>query len=559
MKGTEHESARFPQYVLFCFVSFNLIQASHSLQTSFNVDSVAAANRHGRIRRRPQPSFTAPTSTARPLYSQARNNNEVLTDGQLVDETFQELYAHQLPPWLLKRSFECGWIRPSRIQKYALDTILIDKHDAIIQAETGSGKTLSYLLPCLAMIDPSRAAVQALIVVPTRELGLQVAKLAKRLAAGSVESQHDQKIMVMSVLQGSQNKRQRAWAWADPPHVVIGTPEELCKMVRYAGIKRYNSVQFLIVDEVDACLLNNAGSLTSNLQSGPLHELLSKHLSPTFDDGTGIDFATDSTLQQAQKAALNSRVQQRPLSQKRQTIFCSATIPQPRHFLRQCVQNQWMLRQPTHVCLRSGEQLLPETLEHAYTICRTTKHKLVGLRRLLLKIYQSSSEEIPKKVLVFCETNRPMQEMARVIAKDLYSKIDSGLDNASEQAYGVATVSVLQFDGALSERAAAMDVFRGEADDSAAQAPFTMRILLSTDMAARGLDVVDITHVIHFDLPPDADTYTHRAGRAGRFGRQGQVISIIPSEQEFALQRQANKINLDLKCIGKQRTKVDYR
>ena len=147
----------------------------------------------------------------------------------------------------------------------------------MIQSQTGSGKTLSYLLPLFSKIDPSRAAIQALIVVPTRELGLQVARVAKRLAAGA--SGKD-KVMVMSILQGSQHKRQRAWAWAEPPQVVIGTPEELTNMVRYGGI-RYNAVQYVVVDEVDACLLNNAGSMSTNLSgSGPLHELLSRHLSP---------------------------------------------------------------------------------------------------------------------------------------------------------------------------------------------------------------------------------------------------------------------------------------
>lgn len=73
--------------------------------------------------------------------------------------------------------------------------------------------------------------------------------------------------MVMSVLQGSTNKRQRAWAWAEPPHVVIGTPDELGKMVSKGGI-RYNSVEYVVVDEVDACLGNRQ---TSN----ELHLLLS--------------------------------------------------------------------------------------------------------------------------------------------------------------------------------------------------------------------------------------------------------------------------------------------
>jgi superfamily II DNA/RNA helicase len=474
----------------------------------------------------------------------------ILSDGQLVEESFQELYGSYLPSWLIEKCNECGWTHPSRIQQSALDAILIDKKDAIIQAETGSGKTLSYLLPCLASVDASRSAVQAMIVVPTRELGMQVARVAKRLAAASSTDQSD-KLMVMSVLQGSQNRRQRAWAWAEPPHVVIGTPQELCDMVRFGGIKKYNAVQFLVVDEVDACLLNNAGSMSSNLKSGALHELLSKHLSPSFDDGTGIDVDSDTALQQVQKASASAYSKQRPLSRTRQTVFCSATIPQHRHFLKQCVQNQWMLREPTHVCLRTGEQLLPQTLDHVYVTCRSATTKLVALRRLLSKVYLSSSLETPKKVLVFCEPRRPMRDMEQVIDKDLQR-----LSNQRESPSSMpVVVDVLQLEDNLSLRAAAMDSFGGETgryDGGDGDRP-TLHVLLSTDLAARGLDIVDISHVIHYDLPLDADTYTHRSGRAGRFGRNGQVLSIIADDQEFALQRLANKVNVELRCVGRQR------
>jgi superfamily II DNA/RNA helicase len=481
------------------------------------------------------------------LWSQT-DETTVLSDGQLVEETFAELYSKQLPGWLLRKCTECGWEKPSRIQLRALDAILLDKKDVIIQAETGSGKTLSYLLPCLASVDASRSAVQAMIVVPTRELGMQVARVAKRLAGASSGDGGD-KIMIMSVLQGSQNKRQRAWAWAEPPHVVIGTPEELCNMVRYGGIKRYNSVHFLVVDEVDACLLNNAGSLTSSIQSSVLHELLSKHLSPTFDDGTGIDVNTDTELQQAQKASTSSRSQQRPLSQKRQTVFCSATIPQHRHFMKQCIQNQWVLRRdPEHICLQSGEQLLSPTLEHAFTVCRTNTSKLAGLRRLILKIFMSSTLDTPKKVLIFCDPQRPMYEMAQVIDKDLQKKA------AENTSFKNVITSVLRLEDNLSQRAAALESFRGE-DRYAHLEPeaYTLRILISNDLAARGLDVADVSHIIQFDLPSDADTYCHRSGRAGRFGKGGQVLTIIAPEQEFVLNRLANKLNIDLRCIGRQK------
>jgi superfamily II DNA/RNA helicase len=135
---------------------------------------------------------------------------------------------------------------------------------------------LAYALPVLSQIDPSRAAIQAVIVVPTRELGLQVAAVLKQLSTGSPK-----KIMVMPVMEGSQNRRQQMWATAEPPHVVVGNPRALQRIVDM-GRLRLNAVSFVVLDEVDACLI-------SHDTRQELHKLLSRQLSNTFkiaeDDG----------------------------------------------------------------------------------------------------------------------------------------------------------------------------------------------------------------------------------------------------------------------------------
>ena len=97
----------------------------------------------------------------------------------------------------------------------SIPSILEDESDALIHARTGSGKTLAYLLPLIERIDSSRQAARPVCRRPTRELGLQVAKVLRRLTTGTV----------MSLLDGSSLKRQRTWAWAEPPHVaVVGNP-----------------------------------------------------------------------------------------------------------------------------------------------------------------------------------------------------------------------------------------------------------------------------------------------------------------------------------------------
>ena len=300
--------------------------------------------------------------------------------------------------------------------------------------------------------------------------------------------------MIMSVLQGSQNRRQRAWAWAEPPQLIIGTPTELTNMIKLGGIKRYNTVKYLVVDEVDACLLNNDDNIFAS--SSPLHELLSKYLSPTYGDKNEDDDFEEKN---------------RPVSQQRTTIFCSATIPQHRHFLKQCVSNQWMLNLPKFISISS---FLPERLSHAYMVCH---HKPAALRRLLKKIKASDSNA---KVLIFCDSQRDLLDFRS--AGDFVLRLQDNLD----------------------ERAHNLDEFR-QANDFA--------VLWTTDLAARGLDITDLTHVIHWDLPKTSDTYVHRSGRTGRMGNAGRVISLISAEQEFVIERWGNELQITIACIGRQK------
>jgi superfamily II DNA/RNA helicase len=476
------------------------------------------------------------------------------------------------------------------IQERVLDLMVVSNKtttDAIVQAETGSGKTLAYLLPILAGVDPSRSCVQAMIVVPTRELGLQVSRVAKRLSTNHQNNTYNEnKIMIMSVLQGSQNRRQRAWAWAEPPHIVVGTPEQLANMVSLGGIKRYTNIRYVVVDEVDACLLNNnnlqgkvalaSSSSTGLITSGtPLHELLSKYLSPTYNDDENDEMiqkeAHFARVASGNAKNIVSKLQRRPL-QPRQTIFCSATIPQHRHFVKQCVQNQWMSQAPVYVTAGPSHSLLiPHQLRHAYVVAPDTSKKLPVLRRLLRKIttgkrHTSSSSAL--KILIFAEPHRPLEEMAHVIAQDLNRHSEPNTDDASSELNTTtnmrALVSVLRYEDNLSQRAEALNIFSSpETHDDARTTADSLRtgenhhqivrVLLATDLAARGLDVVGITHVIQFDVATSDIVYVHRAGRTGRLGRSGQVITILAPEQEFVLRRIANQLSLgdDLTCLGR--------
>lgn len=134
----------------------------------------------------------------------------------LAPNSFSQL---PLPLWLVDRADSLGFTQPTAVQAAAVGPVC-DGSDAIIIAQTGSGKTLAYLLPVLARIRPV-GSVQALILAPSRELAAQVARVARRLAAGSPD-----RLLVMALLDGSGAKRQRIWIKAQPPQAAAARVSE---------------------------------------------------------------------------------------------------------------------------------------------------------------------------------------------------------------------------------------------------------------------------------------------------------------------------------------------
>ena len=238
---------------------------------------------------------------------------------------------------------------------------------------------------------------------------------------------NNNRITIMSILQGSTNfARQRAWAKSDPPHIIVGTPDELIKVIltnSYFSTHVKTSVGIVVVDEVDACFASTTtSSSTSFLRGGgnAINELLSRHLNPTYrvienssmnimEGGGGSSNGSDATarprtfrLSTSSSSSssggdtnnINSSDEKRTTTTtpttytNRQTIFASATIPQHNHFAKQCVKNGWTVRMdqrpPIRINVSPGE-LMPPTLRHVYVVCKDGENKIIGLRRWLRK------------------------------------------------------------------------------------------------------------------------------------------------------------------------------
>ncbi|GER37431.1 dead box ATP-dependent RNA helicase [Striga asiatica] len=346
---------------------------------------------------------------------------------------------------------------------------------------TGSGKTLAYLLLILSVVNARRSAVQALIVVPTRELGMQVTKVARTLAARSLELESEQKACsVMALLDGGTLRRHKSWLKAEPPAIVIATLKCLCQMLDKRTLK-LDSMRVLVIDEVDFMFY-------SSKEVSSLRKLLTSFSS----------------------------------IQNRQTIFASASIPQHRRFLHDCIQHKWTKADVEHVHVNPVEPM-PSCLHHRFVLCSDKRERYSALVHLL-------QSDAPQSAIIFVGEQSEKSKKAGnpPPTTHLIEFLKTSIDGCPE-------LVLLEEDMNFHKRAASLTDIKQSGG----------YLLVATDIAARGVDLPETTHIYNFDLPKDAIHYLHRAGRTGRKPFSDSkcfVTSIVTADERFVLERFENEL-----------------
>ncbi len=341
---------------------------------------------------------------------------------------------------LLKATLAAGFAEPKPIQAKAIPAQLAGR-DILGIAQTGSGKTAAFALPILSKIialgskrRPKTA--RALVLVPTRELAVQIDETFRLLARGA----HISTALVL----GGVSRFSQVKKIAPGVDILIATPGRLTDLVREKDVN-LSETTWLVLDEADRML----------------------------------DMGFINDVRRLAKATHPAR----------QTALFSATMPNEIADLA-----EGLLRDPVRVEVAPQGTTAAEIVQQV--VMARTKQKRLVLARML-------ADEAMSSVLIFSRTKHGADRVARDLERDGF---DAGVihGNKSQNA-----------------RQKALNDFR---DGSS-------RILVATDIAARGIDVPGISHVVNFDLPDEAESYVHRIGRTGRNGADGVAITLCdPSE-----------------------------
>ncbi|AWH93758.1 DEAD/DEAH box helicase [Dietzia lutea] len=351
-------------------------------------------------------------------------------------------------PEIVTALAERGITHTFAIQELTLPLALAGS-DLIGQARTGMGKTYGFGVPLLHRISTGEATREldgtprALVIVPTRELCLQVTQDLKIAATGlTAPTDSGTRPLKVLAIYGGTPYEQQTEALEKGVDVVVGTPGRLLDLANQSKLV-LGKVEALVLDEADEML--DLGFLPD------IEKLL------------------------------------RMVPEKRQTMLFSATMPGPIITLART-----FLTKPTHIRAEAADSgaTHENTSQHVYRAHSLDKPEVVA------RILQADGRGA---TMIFCRTKRTAQKLA---------------DDLAERGFRVGAIHGDLGQGA---REKSLKAFRsGDVD-----------VLVATDVAARGIDVDDVTHVINYQCPEDEKTYVHRIGRTGRAGRTGVAVTLV--------------------------------
>lgn len=353
---------------------------------------------------------------------------------------------------ILKSLEEMKFTTPTEVQAKAIPLALEGK-DVIARSKTGTGKTGAFLIPILEKTEP-KDRMTSLIILPTRELAIQVYNVSTKLTANSkVES---------VVVYGGAGIEPQIRKLRNNPSIVIGTPGRIIDLMK-RGELDLSDLKFLVLDEADVML--DLGFIED------------------------IEFIISKCPKQ------------------KQSMLFSATIPNEILKL-----TKRFMKNPEFLKVGEQEQMTVNTISHLFAISNSSR-KVPALLAYI-------NEYNPKKSIIFAETKRGADRLFRVLDSEGYN------------------VTVIHGDLTQAQREKSLTEFRNG-----------NRFLIATNVAARGLDITDVSDVINYDLPNEPFVYVHRVGRSARMGNSGTAFTIVEEGELGEIDRIERSVKIHMMRI----------
>lgn len=342
---------------------------------------------------------------------------------------------------ILKALSELNIVEPTEIQQKTIPLLLSESHDVVGLAKTGTGKTAAFGLPLLQLINTESPIVQAVILVPTRELGQQIFKNLESFG------KHIPNISIASTCGGIPIKPQIE-RLTQPTHIVVATPGRLIDLIQRKAVD-LKQAEYLVLDEAD--------EMVSILKES-LDEIITE------------------------------------LPKKHRTLLFSATLPGT---IKQLIQNY--LNKNVVQVSANMETVGNQGIDHEYIV-------VDPIEKLDVLMHFLNSRD-GERGIIFCKTKAAVNKLAKNLAINRFS---SGA-----------------LHGSLSQgiRDRIMEQFREG----------HINILVATDLAARGIDVKEISYVVNYHLPDTYENYVHRSGRTARAGAKGLSLTVLQEEETIEI------------------------
>ncbi len=373
---------------------------------------------------------------------------------QLIEpeNALPEATLEGLPELMREACGRAGWTHLLPVQARAIPYILAGRN-LMVQSQTGSGKTGAFILPILQRIDLTKNACQALVLVPTRELAVQVAR--------ETETLRGDRGVRTAVVYGGVKYGPQLDAFRAGAQIVVGTPGRILDHL-LKGTLSLDALRILVFDEADRML--------------------------------SMGFYPDM-----------KRVQQFLPHRPVDAYMFSATFPS---FVMRLAGE--FLRNPEFLSLSQDHVHVAGT-DHIYYVVPGMQRE-----RSLVRIIE---QENPLSAIIFCNMKSTVHYVSVVLKRFGYDADELSSDLAQG-----ARERVMQ------------RVRKG-----------SLRFLVATDVAARGIDIPDLSHVFQYEPPEDPELYIHRAGRTGRVGASGTAITLVAGMEQFSLKSIARNYNIDLR------------